>query len=547
MNFFGKQIAIPFLKRSIPAPVKMLPPKNEPSASYGYGNRSGYGRGYGTNYKSSGAKWNGGLSQYVSHMTYDHWALRQNGRNIAHDSVNAHGLVKRWADSIADTGLKLDCNPNFKLLGITPEEAEKWASDVEMRFNLWANDQKQCRSNVMNFMQSHRFYQKNKKRDGENFIRFYYSKDKNLLNPLQFEFIDPNQIRGDAVTTTLGPYAIADGIERDERGREKSYKIWNSKLVNGVYSYSFETIPRIGVKSKRIMMLHCFEPEYPGQKRGFSGLAHFIQEFEKLTDFTAAEIQKAINQSNVVMSIQNNMQDPSNPTEDMPISPPGGQAFGVKASDSNAECETDDVCGAHDIQYNALNEVDLSVPGSTAYFNTRMGDKIEPFKNTAPSTGYKDFVDAFLGNLASSDGMPLSVLKMKMDSSYSAARGELLMFWRSIIIEQKEFSSDYLNPTFKMWLSEEIAAGRVSAPGWNDPIMQAAWLNCDWIGGPMPNIDPLRTAKGVKEYLTMSATTGERIAREYNGSDFKSNIMKNEVGFNLMPTPFWEQKNQGGF
>ncbi len=529
-------LKIPFTKnKAIEKPVK----KNIPSKDF----RASYtGNSTGGNYRSGGAKWNGGMAESGMPMIYDHHRLRNNGRKAYQDSVNAHGLVGRYADSVADVGLKLDCSPNYKLLGITPEDAEAWSVDVEERFNLWCKSKKQNRSETQDFYQTHRFYQKNKKRDGEIFVRLYYSSDRNLLNPLQFEFIDPNQIRGDAFTSTAGPYASEDGIERDVRGREKSYKIWNSKIVNGVHSFEYTTVPKLGSKSKKVFMLHCFEPEYAGQRRGFSGLAHFLQEFELLTNFKLAHIQKAINQSNIVAAIENNVQDPSNPTENMQLEPPGGAGFGIKSVDENENGVSSSSDDRFDISSCQPNEINTQTPGSTTFWNTKMGDKINFLKDTAPADNFKDFENAFLSSLASSDGMPLSVLKMEMNGSYSAARGELLMFWRSIMIGRYDQASDYLNPIFEAWLGEEIAANRIKAPGWRDPIIRAAWLNSTWVGGPMPNIDPLKTAKGEKEYLSMSATTGSVVAREHNGSEFSSNVIKNKKAFEEMPVPPWEKQ-----
>jgi hypothetical protein len=42
----------------------------------------------------------------------------------------------------------------------------------------------------------------------------------------------------------------------------------------------------------------------------------------------------------------------------------------------------------------------------------------------------------------------------------------------------------------------------------------------------MPNIDPEKTAKAAKEYLSMGATTLEDTAIEYNDSDAESNRIK---------------------
>jgi capsid protein len=96
-------------------------------------------------------------------------------------------------------------------------------------------------------------------------------------------------------------------------------------------------------------------------------------------------------------------------------------------------------------------------------------------------------------------------------------------------------TSDSNDVIYEMWLSGEIAAGRVKAPGWNNPILRRAWLKATWIGSSMPDIDQLRTAKGVKEYLKMQATTGERTSLEHNGSSFNDNLEKNKVSFAEMP------------
>jgi capsid protein len=77
-----------------------------------------------------------------------------------------------------------------------------------------------------------------------------------------------------------------------------------------------------------------------------------------------------------------------------------------------------------------------------------------------------------------------------------------------------------------MWLSEEIAAGRVSAPGWTDSRLRAAWSSHRFHGAGMPNIDPEKTGKAAKEYLSMGATTLEDVAIEYNDSDAEANRIK---------------------
>jgi hypothetical protein len=84
-------------------------------------------------------------------------------------------------------------------------------------------------------------------------------------------------------------------------------------------------------------------------------------------------------------------------------------------------------------------------------------------------------------------------------------------------------------------MAGEIASGRISAPGFSDPVLKAAWLNCNWIGEPRPNIDPQREAQAEEKYLKMQATTQNRIARNLNGSDARKNIITNRKMFAETP------------
>jgi capsid protein len=251
-----------------------------------------------------GQKWAGGLSDPSSSgRLMDHRALRSQARSAYHDSVQARGLVDRFADTIVDIGLKLDPTPLSHLLGITPEFAEEWARDVGERHHLWAMSKGSYRSETMNWYQAQRLAEIFQQRDNDYFVRLFYNKRRDLLNPLQVLFIDPDQIVGDALTATTGLQTLMnnDGIVRDTGGREIGYKV-QRLLKDG--QYKLETIPAFGPRSKRRFMLHGFQPDYAGQGRGYSRLAHALQEFQNLTDFTLAQIKKAINQANLTMFIQ---------------------------------------------------------------------------------------------------------------------------------------------------------------------------------------------------------------------------------------------------
>ena len=190
-----------------------------------------------------------------------------------------------------------------------------------------------------------------------------------------------------------------------------------------------------------------------------------------------------------------------------------------------------------------MPEATFTQPGSVGVFTLQEGEDLSPFPSSAPSESFAAFVDAFTSYISASMSIPVEVLQMKFEQNYSASRGALVLFWRVAQIWIAEVASDLLNPVYEAWLDGEIAAGRIMAPGWSDPRLRAAWLSCAWVGAPMPNIDPMRTAKADKTYIELGAQTLDRVARNLNGSNGSSNRAKLSREFKELPNTPWQQES----
>jgi lambda family phage portal protein len=483
---------------------------------------------------TGGSKYPYGLSSSGTGVFLDHSKILQNARKSVFESVQAKSLVDRFAESIVDIGLKLEAMPDFEILGITPEAAEEWGRNVSQRYHLVQKSKAQHRAGLYNQYQAQLLYAKAQQRDNDIFVRFYYSNRRDLISPLQFDFVDPCMIRGYAYTSTGNNFMIDDGIVRNADGSERSYKIWE---IDSQGQYQERDIPRIGAKSGKLMMIHGFQPEYAGQGRGYSRLAHALQEFQNITDFSLAVIKKAINQSGFVGGIENQQQDPSDAGFESLMRSRGAGPPEKQATESQVTATVVDDGTAFSVQ--ELPELTQRVPGSSFLLGMAQGDALKMYENRVPSESYEQFINAFVSHLSASTGMPIEVMLMKFNQSYSASRATLVIFWRICQIWREEMIADWLNPHYEAWLGEEIAAGRIIAPGWYDPILRAAWLNNSWIGAPMPNIDPQREAKAQKEYLDIGATTQNRVARGLNGTSAKDNIAVNRRMFPETPVPPW--------
>lgn len=482
-------------------------------------------------YMFHGEKFSGGLPTSGYSPILDHQYLRRNAREQYHTTPVARAIVERFAETVVDAGLKLEPTPSAEVLGLTREQAGAWSRAVAARFHLWASSKFPHAAEQMTFYQMQRQAEIAQQRDGEFFIRLLYLDDPGRPSPLAMSFVEPDQIVGCGYTSTQGyPWNDSDGITRDERGRETSYQV----TVRRGNIWTTETIPAALPNGRRVM-IHGWCPEYASQGRGFSRLSHAIQEFEELTGFATAQIQKAIAQSALVMVKETDAG-----------STPMGSIFGDTAANFAVE-------DGGNIPPSASNEfgfdplrVKLSPGGIGIFEGLGAGEKIKSFANTAPSDSFASFTDAFIAHLAASVSMPVEVLLLRFNANYSASRAALVMFWRVARLWRKELESDFLSVVWEMWLAEEIAAGRISARGWTDPVMRLAWLSCEWSGSEMPNIDPKVSVEAARMAIEANLSNFQREARELNGSDAETNKGLNDEFMRGMTAAPWNTSRKVG-
>jgi len=491
--------------------------------------------GISNNTRFYGQKFEGGLPFPAPTLMLDSEAIRQQVRTLSHSSLQLRALLERDNDTVIAQGLNISPEPKHQLLGMTPEQAKEWISDVKTRFELWAMSPKANRSGRYNFFQVQRLMNKCLRRDGELFIALSYHNDPSLLSPLRFEIIDPNQIRESAMTWTASGASLLsplnrEGITRNADGEEVSYKVWTTD-ANGLPRMT--EIPRIG-RGGRVMMLHAMtNTDYAGQLRGISPFAVCIQDLENILTFTLAQVEKAKNQSNVWATVESETDQPAedpyanNPT--FGATPAFGNGIAAKQFGSDPQPSSD----AQNVTeeslepiYTEIPHTNTSRPGQWGVFSLKGKQKLKPFQETTPSQNFNVFVDSYFAYISASTGESVENVLMRFGHNYSASRATLILTWR--IAVQRRWELDYyiLGPIYDMWLSEDIAAGRVSCPGWADPRLRAAWTSHRYNGLSMPNIDPEKTARAAKEYLSMGATTLEDVAIEYNDSDAESNRAK---------------------
>ena len=480
-------------------------------------------------YGDSGSKFAGGTDDYLGSVDFRHEELREKSRKANFDSPPLASIAKRKTQSIVDTGIMIDPTPAFSDIGLSEAESEAFL-EYAKGFNDWMLCKLQHRREQMTFFQAQSLCQTEKDRDGEYFVRLYYNRDENLPHPLQWEVLDADQIHDDTATYTVdgweatdtmpGAYP-SDGIVKDERGRALEYLVWINE------SGKIKEV-RLSVKTDggRYQILHGFSPQYAFQTRGFPSMSTILHDSKLLQDFSLANIQKAINQSQHVFAVENSDQDPTSPFDEQLFS----EALGGFFDNYNPETGGAEASEAAIEYLNSplFKNVALQTqPGARSLIMPEKGTTIKELSNTAPVQDYDIFVGAFFSFLAAAENVPAEVVLMKFGSNYSASRAALVMFWRICETERADMDADLLTPTYEMYLAEGVAMGYVRAPGWFDPRIRQYYTRHRTIGAPMPNIDPLKESVAGLNNIASAATSFSRNAQNLNGSDVEKNIREN--------------------
>jgi len=466
----------------------------------------------------SGEKYPGALN-YASLWSANYTELRRRSRIAYWDSMQARSIIARRVGSEVNAGLTLESQPVWDILGrewmgtgetVSDRRREK-TRQIEARFHLWANSKEADAAGRLTFYQLQEFARRNKYRDGEVFVIFRYSSDRRRQNPLNLQFVWPEQIRNpdsqkyydDAKTRGN---TISHGIEFDPNGAEVAFYVEDAKTAETV------RIPAWGPKSRRIYMRHDMNHDSVGQPRGIPSLSHLAHEIQKVADYTVAEIEGAIINAIYVLAVT--------PSESKGAS---NALTGVAPKD-NSTVPVTDVSPLSNLQTGYVNKPGLIVERLQA------GEKIEAIRKESPNVNFEKFIDSMTAIMGPSVDVPPEVLKTQFDANYSASKAAIEFFWHSVVKGRADLAAGLLNDVYEMWLTEEVKAGNIELPGWGQPVTRRAWLNCTWVGISKPSTDPMKDANSAAKNIAEGLTTREKESRQLNGSDFWDNVsrLKNE-------------------
>ena len=431
------------------------------------------------------------------------------------ESVQARELLQRLVDNVIGPGLKLESTPKWEIIQPSLEIASEVLDsqrrakerEIQIRFDLFMGSKDPDITGRKNGYQLQRLFFLNYLRDGEVFILFRYSPDPRRISPLTVQFIGPDQILNPHDTTMYTAAEargnrIVEGIELDADNNEVAYFIFDEKVGTST------RVSKYGPKSRRVFMVHALIQEAIGQVRGTPVLSSVVHELQKITDYGVAELESAVVNAMFATWVK--------PAPDKRAS---DILRGLTiASTSAMQAATAPVPSGADPRVEPP-QLGMAIQPGLVSTNLGPGEEIVSFDSKRPNVAFGGFVDTIMKAVASSTGQPLEVVEMRFNANYSASRAAMLLAWNVVDTYVDGVASDFLNPLFEQWFTEEIRAGNIKlgdfGGAWDSsPVLRRAWLSCDWIGVPMPAMDPAAEAKADDIRIQGGLTTRERVGTQ---------------------------------
>jgi lambda family phage portal protein len=364
---------------------------------------------------------------------------------------------------------------------------------VKERFQLWAQNPTECDiTRKRNFYQGQALAYRTVCSRGDCFVLLPKKKHPGGAWAAKFQLIEGDRCinpQGQQDTETL-----SQGVTVDAVGGVLRYHFAKKHPAGWLALKPEDIIPVDAWDADgRRQVLHLFHENRLDLRRGYPLLAPVIAPLKQMSRLSESELAASVVSSFFAVVIKKTGSGPS----------PFG---GTVTKDSNGK-----------------GFVNL---GPAIVAELGQGEEIQNVNPTRPNGAFDPFWASLMGQIAMRIQVPPEVLLKKFESSYTAARGALLQFWKFVTTERENLlAPNFCQPLYEMWLTEEVSAGRIVATGFfRDPILRAALCSAKWIGDNPPILDPLKEVLAAQEQLDYCLTTHAEQTARLNGGDFESNL-----------------------
>lgn len=443
--------------------------------------------------------------------------LRERSRDLYMGVPIATGALKTMRTNVVGLGLTLKARIDYEFLGLTEEQAQELENNIEREFALWANDETCDLERVDNFSELQQLAFLNWLMSGDVVALLPTTKRKNIPYDLRVQLIEADRLC--TPNEHLSDPRYSGGVETNEQGEVVAYHILNCHpLAKDVQQMpQWVRVKAFGEKTGRRNVVHIMNRERIGQRRGVPMLAPVIETVKQLGRYADAECVAAVVSGMFAVFIER-----KDNSDGMPIG---------EAVDESEQVSTN----PDDIEIGNGSIIDLN-EGETA-------NAVSPGR---PNSNFDGFVTAISRQIGAALEIPYEILFKNFTSSYSASRGALLEFWKSIRMYRNWLARDFCQPIYEEWFAEAVSKGRIKAPGFfSDYAIRKAYTAAEWNGPAQGLLNPVQEVQAAELRVQSGFSTRAREAQEMTGTDFYKNVKQRKREEALMKEVNKDDKSNG--
>lgn len=467
----------------------------------------GYGDHGASQKKKSLKGWTMKIGSALEDIEHNIEPLRGRSRDLIMGAPLATGAIRTMRTNVIGSGLRLNSQIDYEYLGMTIEESDKWETEVERKFSLWA-DSIHCDAQRMNnFYELQQLAFISWLASGDVFALLPMIPRKQLPYDIRVQLIEADRVCTPDSLMHVTDNKIVNGVEINNFGEVVAYHIAAHHPHSMQLSQqSWSRIEKFGSNSGRTNVIHLMESERPEQRRGVPILAPVIESLKQLARYSEAELMAAVVSGMYTVFITTEVPNESQIGEGIP--------------------EEDAIDADDDMSYEL---------GNGSMMALGPNEKIQESNPGRPNVAFDGFVTSICRQIGSALEIPYELLLKHFTASYSASRGALLEAWKMFKMRRSWMANDFCQPIFEEWLDEAIRKGDIRAPGFfADPLTRRAYCQAEWNGPSQGQLDPLKEVNAAEKRVANSFSTRQRETVELTGGDFYKNVRQRQVEEKLL-------------
>jgi len=317
---------------------------------------------------------------------------------------------------------------------------------------------------------------------------------------------------------------VRGGIEQDRYGAPQAYHIRTHHPTDFDRMQYGQEWKRVPAKKPwgREQVIHIKDTTLPGQTRGIADIVAGLKALKITSRFRDVKLQNAVANAMFAASIESEL--PPEAAYQQLGTVTGGPAKAVVdyAGQYLAAIAEYSKSSRH------LQLDGIKIP------HLFPGTKLQLRPAGAGGEVGMDFEASLLRHLAAILGITYEQLsKDYSKTNYSSARAGMVEARKSMIVRKKRVADRLGNSVLRLWFEEAVNTGYLETmkysklPSIYDPLMFEAYLQCDWIGAAMGQVDELKETQAAALRLKYNLSTLEdEIAK--SGKDWRKVLIQRE-------------------